>query len=273
MNRITLTTDFGDRDGFVGIMKGVIADICPEARVIDIAHGIPRGDLLHAAFILRNSYLYFPVGTVHVVVVDPGVGSERRAVVVRGLGQFFVAPDNGVLAWAVHEMREAGEELEAWALEDARFHLDPVSNTFHGRDIFAPVGAFLAKGVDPAELGPPIPVDSSAEGGLADSHVGEFLPGADGDVKIGRIVHIDSFGNCITSLGPPKKKKKGFAIEIETLEGWSSVGGLADSYAELQAGAPGIVLGSTGLLEIAIFGASAAEILGLTRGARVRLTK
>src|SRR3989442_15159550 len=150
MQLITLATDFGFSDWFVGTMKGVILGIAPRAAIVDITHEIPAGDIRAGAFALRASYRFFPKGTVHVVVVDPGVGSERKAIVVETDNYFFIGPDNGVLSWAL-----AKERIKTIrALENEHYFLHPISGTFHGRDIFAPVAAHLASGVPTRKLGP-----------------------------------------------------------------------------------------------------------------------
>ncbi len=272
---ITLTTDFRDADGFTGVMKGVIHGIAPEAGIIDLAHGIPPGDIVHAAYVLRNAWLYFPPGTVHVAVVDPGVGGRRKAIAVRGVGQFFVAPDNGVLAWVLRELEEAGEDVGAWSLEDERFHLDPVSATFHGRDIFAPVGAFLARGVDPAELGSELDPGFEPEGELEGGPVLELLRQPGEKKSEGRIVHIDTFGNCITTIEAgilPEAvldQQAPLTLVLEPEAGPLRVTGLRGSYSAVPRGEAAVIEGSGGLLEIAVNGGSAAQILGVERGTPV----
>lgn len=276
MRIITLTTDFGDADGFVGVLKGVIAGIAPDSRVVDLAHSIPPGDTVHAAFVLRNSYLYFPPGTVHIVVVDPGVGGTRRALAVRGAGQYFVAPDNGVLTWVVSELTGAGEELEAWNLEDERFRLAPVSNTFHGRDIFAPAGAYLSMGIDPDELGPRLAAALEPDGDLSGGDVLDLLPRPGDEAGSGRVIHIDTFGNCITTLeiaGLPAdmlEEPDSVPVEVETRNGIINLMGIRNSYESVDAGQPVALEGSSGLLEIAVNGDSAARTLAIERGDFVR---
>ena len=276
MPLITLTTDFGDADGFVGVLKGVIFGICPHGRVVDLAHSIPDGDIIHAAYVLRNAYLYFPPGTIHIAVVDPGVGGGRKAIALRAVDQFFVGPDNGLLAWGVREVEAAGEEIRAWNLEDERFHLSPVSSTFHGRDIFAPVGAFLAQGVDPAEMGPELRASLEPEGELSGGPVVDLLPVPSDPADAGRVIHVDRFGNCITTIEAaalPPQMAGGVSmgrIEVETTGGLRQVKGLYPSYDSVEAGEAVAVEGSSGLVEIAVNGGSAAELLGLERGARVR---
>lgn len=271
MHHITLITDFGGADGFTGVLKGVIAGICPGARVTDIAHDIPRGDIIHAAYVLRNAYLYFPPGTVHLVVVDPGVGGKRRAIAAGALAQYFVAPDNGVLAWVLRELESAAEPIRAWSLEEERFHLEPVSRTFHGRDVFAPAAAFLACGVDPAELGPELKGGLPPGGELSGGPVVELLPKEGDPPGEGRIIHIDAFGNCITTIPVADlSDASGGSVEVETKNGTLPLGGIAPSYESVGSGEPVALEGSSGLLEIAVNGGHAAAKLGIRRGAAVR---
>jgi hypothetical protein len=182
-----LTTDFGTRDWFVGTMKAVILGIHPRTNVVDITHEIPPGDIRAGAFALLASCRYFPKGTVHAAVVDPGVGSQRRAIAVRTTNGFFVGPDNGVLSWAL-----AREKIKTVRfLENRRYFLEPVSRTFHGRDIFALVAAHLSRGLSATRLGPelkdfvrlPWPPTTRQRGAVQ-----------------GEIVHIDHFGNAITNI-------------------------------------------------------------------------
>ncbi|MFO7769197.1 MAG: SAM-dependent chlorinase/fluorinase [bacterium] len=275
MRLLTLLTDFGDRDGFTGAVKGVIAGIAPAVRVVDIAHGVPRGDVLHAAWVLRSVCRYYPSGTVHVVVVDPGVGSGRKALAVRTSEQFFVAPDNGVLAWVVREAAGAGASMEAWSVEDGRFLLSPPSATFHGRDVFAPAGAFLARGVDPSELGPPLDARLAPEGDLSGGPVVEMLPRPGASPREGRVIHIDRFGNCITTLPagdlPASVRAGEGTFLVEGREGTTAeVPGLLPSYTAVDREDPLALAGSTGLVEIAVNGGDAAARFDLVRGSRVR---
>ena len=187
MSVITLTTDFGTSDWFVGTMKGVIAGIAPKATIIDLTHDLPPGDIRGGAFALAASYRFFPKGTVHVAVVDPGVGSRRKAIAVQTAKGFFVGPDNGVLSWAL--VKEKAKAVHA--LENEAYFLKPVSQTFHGRDVFAPVAAHLSRGVPIKKLGPALkdfvrldwPEPRRQRGGIE-----------------GEVVYIDRFGNAITNL-------------------------------------------------------------------------
>lgn len=270
---IALLTDFGIQDSYVGVMKAVVASIAPQARVIDITHGIPQGGIRQAAFKLWQSEPYFPAGTIFVLVVDPGVGTDRRAVAVEWADRRLVAPDNGVLTFLLAQ-RAAARSVE---LDEPRYQLQPVSSTFHGRDIFAPAGAHLAAGVPLEELGSrtkelmrfPLPQLSSP-----DSRTLE-----------GEIVNIDLFGNLISSIGRLRRHDGDLAFEP-----WLPTGGqtrisvpaaallsdgselpLQRTFADVAAGEAVAYLGSEGLLEIAINGGSAADELGLDIGDPVKL--
>jgi len=256
---ITLTTDFGLADGYVGTMKGIILGISPTATIVDISHEIAPQDVHEAAYTLYAAYSYFPQGSIHVVVVDPGVGSERRAIALRTPQATFVAPDNGVLSYVV-----AGERVEEIVhVTNPRYHLPPVSRTFHGRDIFAPIAAHLARGIPLAELGEPL------------TEIVAFpLPRPqvrpDGTI-VGQVIHIDRFGNLITSIMSKDLADHPLLREgIIGIKG-QSIRGTANNYAE---GAPGKLLaliGSSDHLEIAVSGGSASQTLEAKVGDEVLL--
>jgi S-adenosyl-L-methionine hydrolase (adenosine-forming) len=257
---VALLTDFGTADYFVGAMKGVILATAPDTRIIDITHQIPPQDIQAAAFTLLAAYPAFPPASVHVVVVDPGVGSERRPIVVEAGEQIFVGPDNGVFGYVLD--REA--EARAYRLDDSRFFRHPVSATFHGRDIFAPVAAALAAGAAPAEMGPPV------------AHPVRLPPlrpsrGADGTLQAS-IIHVDHFGNCITSI-TRDDWPAGEDSEMELRVGGSTIRSVRRFYAEAGAARDEVfaIWGSAGFLEISVDGGSAEERLGIRRGAAVRL--
>lgn len=252
MKLITLTTDFGTQDWFVGAMKGIIAGIAPRATVVDLTHAIPAGDVRAGAFALAASYRYFPRRTIHVVVVDPGVGSRRAALAVETADYVFVAPDNGVLAWAL-----AREKIKTVRrLENGKYFLRPVSQTFHGRDIFAPVAAHLSKGVPLARLGP-------ALRDFQKLRWPEPKPSRQG--MTGEVIYIDRFGNAITNLAAgllAEFCRRGCRVAVHG----KSIGGLRRFYQEVPSGEPVAVVGSAGFLEIAVNGGSAAERLKLKPG-------
>jgi S-adenosyl-L-methionine hydrolase (adenosine-forming) len=254
---ITLFTDFGTRDWFVGTMKGVIAGIAPKARVIDLTHDLAQGDIRGGAFALAASCRYFPRGTVHVVVVDPGVGSRRKAIAVQTARGIFVGPDNGVLSWAL-----AREKITAMhALENEAYFLRPVSRTFHGRDVFAPVAAHLNNGVLIKKFGPALR---------------DFvrLPWPELRVRSGliegEVVYIDRFGNAITNLESSLlKNPERASCEVHAKR--RTVCPLKAYYQAAAPNTPVTLLGSSGFLEIAINGGSAEKVLGVRLGTRVGL--
>ena len=201
---ITLTTDFGLSDAYVASMKGVILSINPEARIVDISHQIPPQDIAQAAFVLASAHKFFPKGTIHIVVVDPGVGTKRRIVILKTPSACFVAPDNGVLSYVLEpyqakfpekaKMRKIHlpPEVAAINVSQTQFFRKPVSATFHGRDIFAPVAAYLSLEKPASDFGKPLSQLSILA--MEQAHRGE-----DGSV-IGKVTHIDSFGNVITNI-------------------------------------------------------------------------
>jgi S-adenosylmethionine hydrolase len=253
---ITLTTDFGQDDGYVGTMKGVILSIAPEVRIVDISHDISPQNIRQAAYVLSTAAPYFAPATVHVVVVDPGVGSARRPIAVSTDSARYVAPDNGVLSYALSELG-----AQAVQLDRPHYWLPVVSHTFHGRDIFSPVGAHLASGVTLDEVGTAI---TDAE---------TFpLPRpqrlADGTVQ-GAVLHADRFGNLITDI-PMSWLADGQGWSFEIAE--QRIAGLGVTYAAVARGTLVALAGSEGMLEIAVREGSAAEVLGAGAGTEVVAT-
>ena len=262
---ITLLTDFGLRDGYVAIMKGVILGIAPEARLIDFAHDVAPQAVGEAAYLLQTGYRYFPPGTIHVVVVDPGVGSERRAIAVRTPEAFFVGPDNGVLAGIVHDaQREHGAEVEVVELREPRFWRSTVSRTFHGRDIFAPVAAHLLTGVPLGSLGPALHV-------VTPCSVEEPLLDYRGALR-GEIVHVDRFGNCITNITTEHLRLHGIGEQLVVEIADQRLQGLLETYSVATVGMPFALIGSSDHLELAVRNGSAARTLGVVAGDRVRVS-
>lgn len=257
MNIITLTTDFATHDWFVGTMKGVILGIAPHATIVDITHEIPPGDIRAGAFALAASHRFFPKGTVHVAVVDPGVGSERRALAVQTANCFFVGPDNGVLSLAL-----AREKIKSIRhLSNDAFFLKPVSRTFHGRDIFAPVAAHLSRGVAIKKLGPRLEDFVKLDW--------PRLRFRDGKIE-GEIVRVDRFGNLITNIDAENLRVFGDK-PCEVFAKRKRLCPIAPFYGAVRVGRPLAVLGSTGFLEIAINGASAADKFRLRVGDAISL--
>ena len=255
MNIITLTTDFGTRDWFVGTVKGVVLGIQPHATIVDITHEIASGDIRRGAFALTASYCLFPKNTVHIAVVDPGVGSQRRAIAVQTKDYLFVGPDNGVLSLAL-----AREKIKSiHQLTNDEFFLKPVSQTFHGRDVFGPVAAHLSLGVPIQKLGP----------WLRDFVTLDWprLRLLDGKVD-GEIVHVDHFGNLITNIDGKSLRVFGDK-PCEVFAKRKRLCPIAPFYGAVPVGRPLAVLGSAGFLEIAVNSASAAEKFGLRTGDQV----
>jgi S-adenosyl-L-methionine hydrolase (adenosine-forming) len=257
---ITLTTDFGTNDHFVGAVKGVILDIVPEAAIVDISHAVQPFDVLDGAIVISQAYSYFPTGTVHMVVVDPGVGTTRRPIIASSDGYHFVAPDNGVLSMIFAKE----ERIHVRHVTSEHYFHQPVSSTFHGRDVFAPVAAYLAKLVDSHKFGEEI-----------EDYV-KFAaprPKPAGDNRVRAVVlKVDRFGNLITNVTPEDAPalfsgKSAFKIVVGNKE----ITDIRSAYAE---GAPGQVfgiLGSMGYLEIVANRAAAAQITGAGKGSEVNI--
>jgi S-adenosylmethionine hydrolase len=249
---VTLTTDFGLAGHFAAAMKGVILRIEPRARIVDISHAVAPYDIAEATFAVAQVYRYFPRGTIHVAVVDPGVGTSRRPLLVEAAGQYFVAPDNGLLS-----MIYSQEKHTVRAVTASKFFLKPVSGTFHGRDVFAPVAAHLARGVAPAQFGKL--VSDYVRAGF-----GEPVQTGKGPWR-GAVLAVDLFGNLITNFPVAKFPEGTLTV------GKRKVTRRVESYAE---GAPGeliVIAGSLGYYEIACNQASAAQRAGCAAGAEVKL--
>lgn len=257
---IALLTDLGTRDTYVGVMKAVVLGLCPRARIVDLCHDISPQDVQQAAFLLDTAWEYCPEGTVHVIVVDPGVGSERRVLAVEAHGQQFVAPDNGVLTYVLHR----AAEYRAFSVERREYFLSEVSQTFHGRDILAPVAARLARGLPAEAVGPVI------DGPLHRLPVSRPVMGAVG--LEAHVVHVDRFGNLVTDLSEADLltwQRESGSHQIVVRAGDSAIEEISLTYAGRQPGELLALFGSTGRLEIAVNTGSAAECLGVGRGAIV----
>lgn len=254
---ITLTTDFGTDDWFVGTMKGVIGTISPKSAVVDITHAIASADIRAGAFALAASYQYFRRGTIHVAIVDPGVGSKRRAIAIQTERYFFVGPDNGVLSFALRN-----EKIKAVrALNNKGYFLETLSQTFHGRDVFAPVAAHLARGLAIAKLGP-----AAAEFVRLDWPQPMLASGS----SAGEIVYVDKFGNAITNI-PVASLAKLAGSHFEILKGRKRLCPFGDFYQSVPMGRAVAVPGSSGYLEIAVNGGNASAIFGLRPADRVEV--
>jgi S-adenosylmethionine hydrolase len=249
---IALLTDFGTRDYYVGAMKGVILSVAPSAVIVDITHEVPPQDIREAAYTLRACYRDFPAGTVFVAVVDPGVGSGRQALAVESGGYYFLAPDNGLLNFVLDDAR-------IFELTNKRFFRGPVSNTFHGRDIFAPVAVHLSLGVKIEKLGPPVsdPV-----------RLVEGKPAISENGIEGEIIHIDRFGNIVTNiLGADLPTA--YRVEL----GGAVIEDHRRFYAEAGKDEVFSIIGSVGFLEISVRDSSARDTLQVRIGQRVYVTR
>ena len=257
---ITLTTDFGFRDAYVGSMKGVILSIHPGVRLVDIAHQLPAHGVLETACLLREACPRFPPGTVHVAVVDPGVGGARRPVLLKIEDRFYVGPDNGIFGLLLEDFTLQG----GWALENRTYFLPSVSRTFHGRDVFAPVAAHLARGIPPESFGTAItdPLRSPLP-----------RPEEDGAELRGQVAWVDRFGNCITNLKAEVVFAWAGGASFVVRAASKSFEEISASYGSIPRGEALVLFNSMGLLEIACNQTRADRTLGLTQGEPVMLRK
>ena len=249
---ITLLTDFGLRDYFVAAMKGVLLSLNPEVTLVDISHLVPPQDIFSGAFILGQAWSYFPAGTIHLAVVDPGVGTSRKALAATAGGHFFVAPDNGLLSYAMH----GREDFSAYEITAEHYFRKPVSASFHGRDVFAPIAAWISRDIPLHQLGPslPNPVRLTIP---SPKRVRENL-------MQGAILSVDQFGNLTTNLAAadlPRWSK--------ILAGQKEITTLRRTFGEGNPGELFVIPGSTGYLEIVVRDGSAASLLGIKAGAPI----
>jgi hypothetical protein len=260
---ITFLSDFGTSDWFVGVVHGVLHDGAPDAHVVDLSHSVPPGHVARGAFMLEAAAPDFAAGTVHLGVVDPGVGTDRRALAVSARGQFFVGPDNGLLEWAL-----VSPDAIVHQITESRFFRAPVSRTFHGRDVFAPIAAALARGEAIAGVGPR----------LTDAvRLPLHEPERRGDALVGHVVFVDRFGNALTNLTAVRIAEtwgadaddRGFDVHVLD----RSIPGLSRSYGDAPVGTVVAILGSSGRLEIAQVGGAATERLGLGEGDAVTVRR
>lgn len=257
MDLITLTTDFGYKDPFVGIMKGVIYSINSSANIVDITHTIESHDILEGAFIISQSYRFFPKSSIHVAVVDPGVGGSRRPILVIASGHYFIGPDNGMLSPVIEEDQSA----RVIEITSKQYFLRSISVTFHGRDIFAPVAAWLSKGVEPEQFGRTISDYTRLD--MPEIEKGpEYIKGG--------VIYVDRFGNIITNisqeiindLGQKGISPASLSISICGIE----ITGINKYYGELIAGELGAIINSFGFLEIYAYRGNAAKLLNVRKG-------
>ena len=265
---VTLTTDFGLQDGYVAILKGVLLSRAPDARLVDVTHAVAPQDVAEAAYVLLQAAPYFPAGTVHLAVVDPGVGTDRRAIAARFRGptgtQFFVGPDNGLLALLLAGAGYEPDALEAvHVLDDPTRWRTPVpSPTFHGRDIFAPAAAHLAAGGRLEELG--------TARDTADLYPMRWAqPTADEQGVRGWVVHVDRFGNCITNISQAALDEHCAGRTVRCYIGAAAMDGLCQTYADVDTGEPLLLVGSDGFLEVGVNMGNAAELLSIRKGSAV----
>ena len=254
---ITLLTDFGIKDGYVASMKGVILGICPQASLVDISHMVVPQDVRTGAYLISTVYRDFPPGTVHLAVVDPGVGTERRALALKAAGHFFVGPDNGLFSLILKEQPDS----EARCLENPIYWRSKVSTTFHGRDIFAPTAAHLASGIDLDSLGPSCTPMLPQWSSIRSSK----------NKLQGEVIYIDHFGNLITNLRQEDVVRFAAGKPWTVTIGPHSITQFAGSYAQVTAGTAVALLGSNGHLEIAVNQGNAAEILNIRTGDHITL--
>lgn len=255
MSIITLTTDFGAGSPYVAEMKGAVLSICPEATIVDVSHDVPRGDVRQGALVLRQITPAFPEGTIHIAVVDPGVGSGRRILFARLGRQCYVAPDNGLLS-AVADHASPRSFIE---LTKRQFWRPDISATFHGRDIMAPVAAHLARGVSPQQLGRPIDDAVMLDWPAARCEAGRI---------IGQILSVDRFGNLATNIAAGALPAD---ARVNITCGGRDVAGLSLAYAEHRDGSLIALVGSDGCLEVAVAGGNAAKMLDVGPGSPVEV--
>jgi S-adenosyl-L-methionine hydrolase (adenosine-forming) len=256
---ITLLTDFGLEDTYVASMKGVILGVCPEARLIDITHLAPPQDIRAGAFLLASVCRDFPSGTVHLAVIDPGVGTDRRGLVLEADHYLFVGPDNGLFSWVVQE----ASAWKAYSIENTAHWRPTVSRTFHGRDIFAPIAAHLAKGLPAHALGAPCAPLIASWADAAQT----------GDELLGEIIHIDHFGNAVTNVSGKVLARFAPKTRLSVRVGAFSVSAIVDTYGDQAPGTIVALIGSSGRLEIAVNQGNAATRCGLCRGDSVRIVR
>jgi len=265
---ITLTTDFGTEDAYVPAMKGTMLSIAPEARLVDVTHEIAPQDVMESAFVLQSAQPYFPEGTIHLVVVDPGVGTERRAVAIREAGHWYVGPDNGLFPLVIEQEPDAVVELD----NPEMWRTSSPSSTFHGRDIFAPAAAHLAAGRSLEELGSPV---TSLE------PLRWAEPFIESDSIEGWITHVDHFGNCITNVRrstlldmlelDEEASLDESSLSLEVYAGNTVLDSIHSTYGDVSGEDPLLLFGSTGFLEVAVNGGNAAELLDIRKGDSIKI--
>jgi len=246
---ITLMTDFGLKDGFVGVMKGVIWGIAPGTQIADITHEIAPQNIIEGSLVLSQAAPFFPAGTIHVAVVDPGVGTARKPMAAHIGGQYFIGPDNGLFTGVIEAAEAVGKPMSFYHLNRPEFWLPEVSRSFHGRDIFAPVAAHLAAGRSLDELGSPI---------LEPARIMIPRPEPTGDGFAGQVLAVDHFGNLLTNI-TPEQLPQGKRVLIKV--GDAKIEGLIETFGDRRPGELVAMVDSSGVLQIAVVNGSAAEHL------------
>ncbi len=257
---ITLITDFGLQDGYVGVMKGAMANINLSANVIDISNNIEPQNIFQAAYVLNSSYAYFPKGTIHVVVVDPGVGSDRKIICLKTDDYLFLAPDNGVLSFVT--AKEESPSIRE--VTNGKFFLPLISNTFHGRDIFAPVAAHLSKGINYKELGERVEKINQID-------LPKPILSPDRELTA-EILYVDSFGNLITNVNREIIDRMKLESErVSITMGRRRINGICSSYTDVGDNEALAIFGSSGYLEISVNRGNAGDVLKLKKGDKLVL--
>ncbi|MEM0084520.1 MAG: SAM-dependent chlorinase/fluorinase [Candidatus Methanomethylicia archaeon] len=256
---ITLLTDFGLRDSYVAEMKAVILSICPEAHIVDISHGIRKYDIRMGAYILSRASRYFPEGTIHVAVVDPGVGGIRRPIIIESFRAFYVGPDNGLLTPSA--IMDGIKHV--YLITNDKYMLKCVSRTFHGRDIFCPVAAYLAKGIPPSDFGPEI----------FDPIIPTFVnPKVYGNIVEGEVIHIDDFGNIVTNISSEHLRLIGLSegdfLNVKFGDNLLKLK-FCKAYSDVPLGQPLIIIGSGGFIELSINQGDAAKTFNINVGDKI----
>lgn len=262
---VGMLTDFGLADGYVGVMKAVLLSIAPGVPIVDITHDIRPQDIEMGAWSLGIAWRYFPAGSVLLCVVDPGVGSARRAIALHAHDRYFVGPDNGLFTYPLLAAGGAETATECVRLDNVSFHLSRVSATFHGRDVFAPCAAHLAIGMEMAELGSPLSPASLVRLSIP------LEPWREGDTWFGRVAHVDHYGNLISDIGPKLTRQALAAPEAFVEVAGHVVSARATHFSGGPSGQPFFLQDSSGALAIVMRDDSAAQTLSVRRGAQVIL--
>ncbi len=248
---VTLTTDFGCRDHYVSAMKAVMLSINPGAQLVDVSHSIPAGDIMSGSWVLSNAAFLFPPGTVHLGVVDPGVGSTRKGIVAKVNDQIFVGPDNGLFSLAF-----AKRDVKGYYIENPDYTREHISNTFHGRDIFSPVAAYASKGIKPEQFGP--------QAGKLETYKLP-MPIVDQQGIEGTIIHIDAYGNLITNIS--RSDLSGILNKpVKIFTGNTILDKVVSTFSDVPEGEPAALIGSSDMLEIAVNQGNAEELLNARKG-------